>query len=301
MIGTRRVALPTGVTLDVAVGGREGADPILFLHGFPENHRTWRHQLADFSGDHYVVAPDQRGFGGSDKPRGARHYETGKIVEDAIALADALGVERFTLAGHDWGGAVAWSAAISCPSRIERLVIVNAPHPLVFQRSLIEDEAQRAASQYIRAFRNPLIVAGIKAMGFEAFFEKTFGAHADLSKVPPEEKERLIAEWKQPGAMRAMLNWYKAAKVKVPKEGEKARMPLWARAPFPKVKVPTLVVWGMKDKALLPVQLEGLDALVEDLRIARVQDAGHFVTWERPDAVTGAIRDFIAGTRVERP
>ena len=144
---TERIALPTGVTLNVRHGGAEGGEPIIFLHGFPESHRTWRHQLEDLAGEYRVIAPDQRGFAASDKPEGVENYETDKVVADLIALADALGIQGFTLVGHDWGGAAAWLAALTRPDRVKRLIIVNAPHPFVFTRSLVEDEAQRAASQ----------------------------------------------------------------------------------------------------------------------------------------------------------
>jgi pimeloyl-ACP methyl ester carboxylesterase len=295
MLETRRVPLSTGVTLNVQSGGT--GEPILFLHGFPESHRTWRHQLADLAGDYYVVAPDQRGFALSDKPEGVEYYETDKIVADVVALADALDIDAFTLVGHDWGGAAAWLTALTHPGRVRRLVIVNAPHPLVFQKSLIEDEAQCAASQYMNAFRSPLMEAGIHAMGFETFYEKTFGSHTDLAAVPEEEKKAYLVDWARPGALTAMLNWYRASRIEVPTPGEEASLPLWTQAPFPHLAMPTLVIWGLKDKALLPVQLDGLDALVDDLRIVTSTSAGHFIPWEEPETVTTAIRDFLAETK----
>ncbi|HEX8214216.1 MAG TPA: alpha/beta hydrolase [Allosphingosinicella sp.] len=288
---TARIELSTGIGLNVCLGG-EG-DPIIFLHGFPESHRTWRHQLADLSKDHFVVAPDQRGFAASDKPKGVKEYQTDRIVGDLMALADALDVEHFTLVGHDWGGAVAWLAAVTHPLRVKRLVIVNAPHPLIFQKSMIEDQEQRAASQYIRALRRPLIHAGIKAMGLEKFFDKIIASHADTSRLTAEDRRRYIEDWSRPGALKSMVAWYKASKMEVPRVGEDANAPLWTLAPFPSPEMPVLVIWGMKDTALLPVQLAGLDKLVEDLRIVRIADASHFVTWERPEAVTSAIRAFL--------
>ena len=291
---TERIALETGIGLNVALAGT--GEPIVFLHGFPESHRTWRHQLADLSRDHFVVAPDQRGFAASDKPRGVKHYRTDRMVADLTALADALAIDRFTLVGHDWGGAVAWLAALTHPLRVKRLVIVNAPHPLIFQKSLIEDEEQRAASQYIRALRKPFAEAGIRLAGLDAFFDKVIAANADVSALTAEDRRSYIADWSRPGALKSMLNWYRASKVEVPKIGEKARLPLWTRAPFPALDMPVLVAWGLKDKALLPLQLEGLGALARDLRVVAVPDAGHFIPWERPDAVTRAIRDFIAET-----
>ena len=294
---TRRIELPTGVALDVQFGGAQGGEPVVLLHGFPESHRTWRAVAPALAEDHFVVAPDQRGFGGSDRPQEVEAYKADRIVEDLLALADALDIDRFTLVGHDWGGAVAWLAALRHPERIARLVIINAPHPLIFQRDVVEDPAQRAASQYIRAFRNPMMEAGIEAMGLATFFDKSFGGHVDLSIIPAEERQAYIDDWARDGALTSMLNWYRATELVVPETDEDVSTPMWTKLPFPHVTMPTLVVWGMKDKALLPVQLEGLDGLVDDLRIVTVADAGHFVPWERPETVIAAVRDFLAETR----
>jgi pimeloyl-ACP methyl ester carboxylesterase len=291
---TSRIALATGVTLNVQTGGAPGGEAILFLHGFPESHRTWREVAPALAEDHFVVAPDQRGFAASDKPVGVENYRTDRIIEDLIALADALALDRFTLVGHDWGGAVAWLAALRHPDRIKRLVIINAPHPLVFQKSLIEDVAQRAASQYITAFRNPTMERGLEAMGLETFYGKTFASHADIARVPEEERAAYLADWGAPGALTAMLNWYRASEIVVPAPGEAAEMPGWTKLPFPAIRVPTLVIWAMRDTALLPVQLGGLHELVDDLRIVQVPDAGHFIPWEKPGPVIRAIGDFMA-------
>ncbi len=298
-VTTTRISLPTGVTLKVAFGGPEDAEPIVFLHGFPESWRTWRHQMNALAPDFRVIAPNQRGYAGSDKPEEVKEYESDRMVDDLLALAGALGIGRFTLVGHDWGGVVAWGAALKHSDRLKRLVIVNAPHPLVFQRSLIEDEAQREASQYVNWLRTPGAELGIKAMGLETFLEKILGSEGDLRKLSDSERQAYIDEWSEPGALTGMINWYRAATVVVPEPGDNTHLPLWTHLPFPKVKVPTLVVWAMKDKALLPVQLEGLHNLVEDLRIVTVMDAPHFVTWVKPEAVTLAIRDFIADTPLD--
>ena len=142
--------------------------------------------------------------------------------------------------------------------------------------------------------------AGIRAMGLDTFYEKTFGSHADLSKVPDEERQAYLDEWSQEGALTSMLNWYRASEIEVPEKEEKASAPMWTRLPFPHVLMPTLVIWAMKDRALLPVQLEGLHDLVDDLRIVTVADAGHFVPWEKPEPVIAAIREFIAETPKSR-
>jgi pimeloyl-ACP methyl ester carboxylesterase len=242
-----------------------------------------------------LVMPDQRGFAGSDRPQEVAAYKTDVVVDDIFALAEALGIERFALVGHDWGGAISWAAALRGDPRLTRLAVINAPHPIIFQKSLIEDSDQRAASQYITAFRAPGFEKAVEAMGWEAFFAKSFGGHVDLALIPPEERAQYLADWSQPGGFTAMLNWYRAAQVMVPPPGIDVPIPDFLLRAFPKVRVPTLVVWGMRDKALLPLQLEGLDTLVPDLRIARVADAGHFVPWENPRAVAAALKPFLGG------
>jgi pimeloyl-ACP methyl ester carboxylesterase len=289
----RKVALGTGVTLNVALAGDPEKPAVILLHGFPESHRTWRELAPRLEGEFRLVMPDQRGFAGSDRPQEVDAYKTDKLVDDLFALADALGIERFALVGHDWGGAVAWAAALRGERRLTRLAIVNAPHPVIFQKSLIESEDQRKASQYITAFRTPGFERAVEAMGYEAFFEKTFSGHVDLAKIPEAEKHQYLADWSQPGALTAMLNWYRAANLIVPPPGIAVPLPDLLLRAFPRVKVPTLVIWGMKDRALLPLQLDGLEELVDDLQIERLVDAGHFVPWESPDEVAAALRLFL--------
>jgi pimeloyl-ACP methyl ester carboxylesterase len=130
-------------------------------------------------------------------------------------------------------------------------------------------------------------------MGFEAFFQKTFMSHVELASISEEEKQQYIAEWSQPGGMLPMLNWYRATKLIVPPPGATVAVPDFLLRAFPKIHVPTLVVWGLKDPALLPLQLEGLDALVDDLTIVKLPQAGHFAPWEAPQKVASALRDFL--------
>ena len=289
----QRVALPTGVELDVAVAGLPTNPPIILLHGFPESHRTWRHQIADLAEDHFVLAPDQRGFARSSKPEGVTNYTPDKPVADMIALADRFDLKRFTLVGHDWGGAIAWMAALNHPDRVARLIIINAPHPFIFQRSMFDDMAQREASQYIRAFRNTDLEKHIDSIGLSAFFDGSFMRHTDFEKVK-DEKPVYLEQWGQPGAMTAMLNWYRASTLLVPAMDETPERPAFLDGPFPPLKVPTLVIWGLGDKALLPVQLEGLEALVPDLTLEKLEGVGHFAPWEAPEKVTGAMREWLA-------
>jgi len=289
----RRVGLSTGVTLNVATAGPQDAPAVILLHGFPESHRTWREVAPRLEDRFRLIMPDQRGFAGSDRPQEVEAYKTDTLIDDIFALADTLGIESFALVGHDWGGAIAWPAAMRNDPRLTKLAIVNAPHPLIFQKSLIEDSDQRAASQYINWFRTPGAEKAIEAMGFDAFFEKTFASHAGLSKISQGEKQRYLADWSQSGGMLPMLNWYRATKLVVPPPGVTVPVPDFLLRAFRKIHVPTLVVWGLRDPALLPVQLEGLDELVDDLLVVKLPEAGHFAPWEAGAQVADALRDFL--------
>jgi pimeloyl-ACP methyl ester carboxylesterase len=290
---TRRVGLRTGVTLNVALAGDQRNPAVILLHGFPESHRTWREVAPRLEDRFFLVMPDQRGFAGSDKPQKVDDYRTARLVDDVFALTDSLELEAFTLVGHDWGGAIAWPAALRGDPRLKRLAIINAPHPVIFQKSLIEDEDQRAASQYMNAFRAAGFEQAVEAMGYEGFFEKTFSRHVDLKKIPEAEKRRYLADWSRPGALTGMLNWYRGSQLVVPPPGATVPLPDWLLKAFPTVEVPTLVIWGMKDPALLPLQLDGLGALVEDLTIVRLPGAGHFAPWEAGEEVATILGDFL--------
>ncbi|MEG3154287.1 alpha/beta fold hydrolase [Sphingomonas sp. RB1R13] len=293
MTELRQIRLSTGITLKVALAGPADAPPVILLHGFPESHRTWRGVVPLLEDRFRLVMPDQRGFGGSDAPADPADYRIDKILADLFALADALGIGEFALVGHDWGGAAAWAAAIRGNSRITRLAIINAPHPVIFQKSLIENADQRAASQYINAFRAPEFEATVQAMGFGTFFDKSFRRHVDPRDIPAEERDRYIAEWSRPGTLTGMLNWYRASPILVPPQGVDAPLPDWLSGAFPRIHIPVRVIWGMNDVALLPMQLDGLEALIDEVEIVRLPGAGHFAPWEAPDQVADALGEFL--------
>ena len=289
-----RVALTTGVELETVDIGPRDAPVLMFLHGFPESHRTWRHQLAEFSGDFRCIAPDQRGYRNSSKPEGAESYTFDKMTADAFALADALGVGNFAVVGHDWGGAVAWGVALSGAGRVDRCVILNAPHPFLFQKAVIDDMDQRAASQYIRAFRDPENDALIAERGLVGLLAKV--VKWDRSPAMDDAyRDAMMADWKIPGAAQAMINWYRGSTIQVPAMDETdPPRPAFLSGPFPSVKMPTLVVWAMDDLALRPSLIDGLDEYVDDYTFVPVRGCGHFVTWEAPEAVNAAMRGFLS-------
>lgn len=290
-----RVAVPNGIALDVWDSGPKEAPALLFLHGFPENHRTWRHQIAHLNTSFRCIAPDLRGYGNSSAPDGVEHYEFAALMGDVFALAKALGAERFTIVGHDWGGALAWAVAAFGQSMgvVERAVIANAPHPAVFQRLLFTSEEQRAASQYMRVFRDPAHDAAVRESGLTGLLRDAI-TWSERLDYPPEELALLLPQWRNPQNAFAMLNWYRASGIKVPPMDEPIGLPkAYADPPFPPLTIPTLVIWGMGDKALLPANLEGLENWVQDLRVERVPDAGHFVPWQAPDSVNAAMDGFL--------
>lgn len=298
-----RVPLSTGVTLDVLDVGPRDAPVLLFLHGFPESHRTWRHQIAHFAERYRCVAPDQRGYRGSSKPQEVDAYTPDKLIADVFALADALAIDRFTVVGHDWGGAIAWGVALmgqprgvdGNAGRVRRAIIANAPHPALFPRLLANDAAQRTASQYIRAFRDPSTDGATRANGLGWLIARALRWEMP-SQLEPEERDALIADWADPDAAIAMLNWYRASPIMVPTLDAPYREPAVPLSTYPKLTIPTLVIWAMADKALPPSNLEGLHLIVPKVRIIRVPDSGHFVPWEAPVEVNASMEAFLAVT-----
>jgi pimeloyl-ACP methyl ester carboxylesterase len=302
----QRATLSTGVELDyIDVGPAKtavgDAPTLIFLHGFPESHRTWRHQIAHLSKRFRCIAPDQRGYRGSSKPQDVAAYTPDKLTADIFALADACGVDDFTIVGHDWGGAIAWSVALNgqpgAPNsawagRVRRAIIANAPHPVIFQRLLITDPVQRASSQYIRAFRDPANDALIREQGITGLLLKTVNWDRPAA-MEPEERAALLDDWQNRDAAVGMINWYRAAALNVPAMDEDVPMPAFAAGDFPALIIPTLVIWAMDDLALPATNIEGLETLVPGVTIVPVHGCGHFVPWEAPDAVNAAMDAFL--------
>ena len=291
----KRVTLANGIELDVQdVGPRDG-EVLVFLHGFPESHRTWRHQIRHFSDRYRCIAPDQRGYRGSSAPQDAGQYTPDKLIGDVFLLADALGVGNFTIVGHDWGGAIAWGTALrgQIDGRVTRAVIANAPHPLIFGKLLYTHEGQRAASQYIRAFRAPEADAIVREHGLKGLLlrEVRWDRGANLEE---EERAALLQDWANPDNAIAMLNWYRGSPLVVPQMDAPYELPAdYAPPQLPNLAIPTLVIWAMDDLALPAANLDGLEELVDDLTIAQVPDCGHFVPWEAPGAVIEAMERFL--------
>ncbi len=294
----QRVTLANGIELDVVDTGPRDAPVLLFLHGFPESHRTWRHQIAHFSDRFRCIAPDQRGYRKSSKPQEVSAYTPDKLIGDIFLLAAELDVKEFTIVGHDWGGAIAWGVAINgqLTGRVTRCIIANAPHPAIFQKLLFTNEVQRKSSEYMRGFRDPANDALVREHGLAGILLQEVKWDRP-SQMEPEERDRLLAEWQDRDAAFGMLNWYRASPITIPPLDAPYALPEgWTPPALPKLTIPTLVIWAMDDLALPAENLDGLDEVVEDLTVARVPDCGHFVPWEAPDEVNAAMDQFLGRT-----
>ncbi len=291
----KRVELANGIHLDVVDEGPIDAPALIFLHGFPESHRTWRHQIAHFKDRFRCIAPDQRGYRGSSKPQEVEAYTPDKLIGDIFLLADALSITKFTIVGHDWGGAIAWGVALGGQHmRVERAVIANAPHPAIFQKLLYTHRGQREASQYIRGFKDPANDALIKDEGLTGLLLQEVKWDRP-NAMEPEEREALLRDWQNRDAAFGMINYYRASPMTVPGMDEPYEVPADYVGPqLPKLTIPTLVIWAMDDLALPAENLEGLDEIIDDLTIEKVHDCGHFVPWESPGKVNSAMEKFLA-------
>lgn len=300
-----------GVRVHYASSGNPANKLILFLHGFPEFWYAWRNQLAEFGKDLLAVAPDQRGYNLSSRPAEVEQYEITKLVSDIRALVEHLqpgqvGAKKCILVGHDWGGVVAWAAAIACPDVVEKLVIINAPHPAIFQRELRENPAQQSASAYMHTLRSPEAEAMISANNFALFQEGILGDGLRKGFFTERDRRAYVEAWSQPGALTGGLNWYRAAKIGpadparigIPSDQRESRgagsaAPVSTPLPSFTVQAPTLVIWGEQDPYLLASNLEGLDRFVPNLRVERIPDATHWVVHEKPQLVNSLIRSFV--------
>jgi pimeloyl-ACP methyl ester carboxylesterase len=286
-------ALPNGITLHYATAGT--GPLILFVHGFPEFWYEWKDLLAEFGRDHRAVAPDQRGYNRSSKPSEVKDYRAKHLVEDMRLLQDHLGAQRCVMVAHDWGGAVAWNFAAAHPERLDRLIIINAPHPVTFARELRDNPAQQQASAYMNLFRSDKAERVLAQDNYARLQRMTLDAWAANGAASTSEDRRAYLEaWSQPGALTGGLNYYRASPLHPPEAGQAPAAALDLAPESFRVRVPTLVIWGERDEALLTGNLDGLEAHVEQLTLVRIPEGSHWVVHEQPSRVATLIREFLA-------
>jgi pimeloyl-ACP methyl ester carboxylesterase len=271
------------VSLNVALAGPEDGPLIILLHGFPEFWFGWRRQIPALAEAGFrVAAPDQRGYGESEKPEGARSYALDRVSGDVVGLADALGRSSFGLVGHDWGGLAAWATAARYPHQVERLAVLNAPHARAMRRALQRDPLQHLRSAYVGFFQlRGLPEAMLSAHGHRALARSLTGTSRP-GTFSEEELEAYRRAWSRPGALTAMLNWYRALG-----QGE---------PPPSRIRPSALLLWGEKDQFLGRSTAEATLELCDDGRALWFPTATHWLHLEEPQSVNAALLGHFQGT-----
>ncbi len=271
------------VRLYVAEAGREEGRPILFLHGFPEFSYAWKAQLDFFSDKGFrAVAPDQRGYNMSSKPKEVADYRIEKLIIDVVSLIRKLTSQKVTLVAHDWGGVVAWNVAERYPDLLEHLVILNMPHPDIMRRTLKRNLRQRLKSWYIRFFRLPLLPELTSRLFDCALLERTLVKTSRRGTFSAEDIRQYKSAWEQPGAIRSMINWYRAYSW-----GKSSKVPI-------RIELPTLLIWGKKDAFLSARMAQPSIDLCPNGKLVMIEKATHWVHHEKPDEVNELIWKFIS-------
>jgi len=254
-------------------------EPIILLHGFPDFWYGWKNVILGLKDEFKLIVPDTRGINLSSKPEGVENYVLEYLVEDIKVLSEKLKLGIFTLVGHDWGGAIAWAFGYKYPELLKKLVIINSGHPKTFRSKIKEIPKQRRSSGYMRQL--------IKPGGEQSIFKNNmalpkaavFGTVRRKGAFTEEDKQLYIECWSQPNSILSAINYYRANRNITEAVGF--------------IEVPTLVMHGMKDNFVRPLVLEGLEELVRDLRIVKVEGASHWVMHDAPEIVCSNIREFI--------
>lgn len=271
-----------GIRLHTMLAGPKSGPPVILLHGFPEFWRCWIKQLpALVEAGFRVIISDQRGYNLSDKPEGIKNYRIDELVKDIIELIDALDYQKVNLVGHDWGAVVSWMLAYQHPERLQRLSILNVPHPLVMRRFVTRDFEQMRRSWYAFFFQLPwLPEMGIRANNWRGAVSALRGS-GKIHTFTNDDIQIYKEAWSQPGAMTAMINWYRAVRyqMKLPNEM--------------RIKVPTLMMWGVKDVALTHRMARPSIDHCEDGKLIFFPDTTHWVQHEAAEEVNHYLIDFL--------
>jgi pimeloyl-ACP methyl ester carboxylesterase len=275
-----RTVTHSGFTFTVDVAGPRDGPPVLMLHGFPQSRHAWWRQLhALGNAGFHCFAPDQRGYSSGARPAESEAYALDKLVGDALGIMDEIGIERFHLVGHDWGGHLAWTLAIRAPKRVTSLAVLSRPHPAAFAESLKRDPEQAGRSSHHSALLAPGTAEALRASGmapFRSMFKQL--------RVPDEDAESYIATLSETGAIEAAINWYRAAAATL-RDGA-----------APKVSTPTLFIWGDADSTVGRIAAELTADYVEGpYRFVAIPGAGHFLTDEAPEVVNAILLEHLDG------
>jgi pimeloyl-ACP methyl ester carboxylesterase len=267
-----RVTGEGGVGIEVFIDGPADGEAVLFMHGWPDTHDLWRHQIEALSSAGYrTIAPDLRGFGASDKPQDVDAYQLKNTVFDMLAVLDATGTASAHLVAHDWGAAAAWGFTAFLPDHVRSLTTLSVGHPNAFRDAGVE---QRARSWYMLLFN------------FERIAEEWFEQNKELMLASHPDRDRVIEALAQPGALTASLGWYRA--------NAHPRTLLGGPVELPRITTPVMGVWSSGDFALTERQMTGSKDYVDGpFRYERIDGAAHWMQVERPDEVTALVLDFL--------
>jgi len=272
-----------GVELHAVVAGDESDPLVVLLHGYPEFWYGWHRQIPRLVDAGYrVLAPDGRGYNLSDRPDGVRSYRIERLSDDVAGLIASEGRESAHVVGHDWGAAVAWDLALRRPDVVDRLGILNVPHPTVFEDRLTSDPKQMRKSWYMFFYQLPRLPEWYTRRNDYAAFVSAFRT-AEPGTFPEETLDRYRASWEAAGSITGMINWYRA----LFRHGEDP--------PREQVPQPTLVLWGVEDPYLRPEMASESVDYCEDGRLERLPEATHWLNHERPETVADHIIDHLAG------
>ncbi len=276
------VEVSPGIRLHYAAAGPEGGRLLILLHGFPEAWFSWRKQIPYFAERGYrVIAPDQRGYNLSERPKAVSQYSYAKLGGDIENLIRALGRERALIVGHDWGAAITWWLAANRPAICEKVAILNVARPDVVAKALTSNHAQRKRSWYMFFFQLPFIPEAFLRKDSFSFMKRSLQGTARKGTFTDEDLEQYVEAWSRPGVVTGMLNWYRAA---VRSLASKVR--------FKPIDRPLLVIWGARDKFLGRELAEPSLAGCSDASIEFVEEASHWVQHEEPELVNSKLEAF---------
>lgn len=270
-----------GIFLHCAEIGPAEGPLLILLHGFPEFWYGWRPLLEPLARAGFrVVAPDQRGYGESDKPKGVQAYDLDVLAADIVGLADTLGRTRFSVVGHDWGGIVAWWIARNHASRLAQMAVLNAGHPAVWKHMIRHNDVQRRASRYVATLVVPLLAEWtIRLQNYRPLENAICGGNAPL---PDSSLAKYREAWQRPGALTGMLSWYRAI---VRRDLDLAREP--------RITVPLRIIWGVKDVYGVPELATESAKLCDSAKILYIENATHWVVHDEPERVLRALLEFL--------
>ncbi|AQU77820.1 MULTISPECIES: alpha/beta hydrolase [Planococcus] len=272
-----------GIHLHIAVAGPANGPLVVLLHGFPEFWFGWKNQIQPLAEKGYrVVAPDQRGYNLSDKPKGIDNYTVDYLRDDVIGIIEHFQKKTAIIIGHDWGGAVAWHLAATRPEYVEKLIVLNIPHPKAMPKVLKKNPLQWMKSAYIAFFQLPNLPEKALGMGGFKAMQQGIEQSSKPTAFSKHELELYKAAWSQSDALTAMLNWYRAI-----------RRGSFRQVPDTKIKVPVRIIWGVGDQFLSPMLAKESMSFCEEVNLAFVGEATHWIQHEQPEIVNHLIVQFI--------